>query len=383
MTDLGSAESGPRVEPCTIERRRRALMALGTLGLAAWPNMGLVAAPVARTVSSGSSPESGKAPTQRPGPDASNSRPGKPVFGPAVPGAHSDAIVNDTARGRQIGVRMRWPAVRQASPLILYSPGLGSGLSNGQAWCDAWQKAGFAVITLSHPHTNEELWDTRSSSFSQNMAAALEAGQYPARVADCRYVLDQCLRDAELAHWIDPQRIGAAGHSYGALTVQALTGQAGPSQRDERIRAAISLSPGSGSRGSAARMKTVKIPFLSLTGSHDGKVSFIQGTQRIQLGIPVEQRLWIHEALPVEQRYLVVLDQADHMSFAGEIVNRPIARFSRSVPESDEADRKVWERVSALTTQFWQASLSPSGPPEASALKNAMRANLGPQDRLS
>ena len=49
----------------------------------------------------------------------------------------------------------------------------------------AFQQAGFAVITLSHPHTNESLWDTRSSSFSQNMAVALEAGQYPARVADC------------------------------------------------------------------------------------------------------------------------------------------------------------------------------------------------------
>lgn len=356
MTDPLAYGWGPQEAPPTDQRRRRTLMALGTLGLAAWPRLGLAAPPA---------------------------RLGNPVFGPPVPGGHSDAIVNDAARGRRIGVRMRWPAVRQASPLILYSPGLGSGLSNGQAWCDAWQQAGFAVITLSHPHTNESLWDTRSSSFSQNMAVALEAGQYPARVIDCRLVLDQCLRDTELAQWIDPGRIAAAGHSYGALTVQALVGQAGPSQRDERIRAAISLSPGAGNKGSAARMKTVKIPFLSLTGSHDGRVSFIQESQRIQLGIPVEQRLWIHEALPPEQRYLVVLDQADHMSFAGEPVNRPIVRFSRSVPESDEADRQVWGRVSEVTTRFLQASLKQPGPPEAVALKAAMRACLGPQDRLS
>jgi predicted dienelactone hydrolase len=308
----------------------------------------------------------------------------------AVPGGSTDVWLTDGPRGRRLGVRIRWPAIAQPSPLILYSPGLGSGLSNGQAWCAAWQQAGFLVMTLSHPHTNESLWDTRESSFSQNMARALDAKQYPARVADCRHVLDLALREAGLAKWIDPRRIGAAGHSYGALTVQALVGQAGAGQRDERIRAAIALSPGALSRDSAARMKAVKLPFLSVTGSHDGRVEFIDGSQRIRLGIAVAQRHWVHEALPAGQRFLVSLHPADHMSFAGEIVNRPTVRFSRDVPESDAADRQIWDRVSAISTRFFQASLAAPGASgsaqsasmDAVALRDALRAQLGPEDQL-
>ena len=307
-----------------------------------------------------------------------------------VPGGSTDVWLTDAPRGRRIGVRIRWPAVEQPGPLILYSPGLGSGLSNGQAWCTAWQRAGIMVMTLSHPHTDESLWDTRSASFSQNMARALEAKQYPSRVADCRHLLDLALRDNGLSKWIDPRRIGAAGHSYGALTVQALVGQAGARQRDGRIRAAIALSPGAVSRESAARMKAVNLPFLSVTGSHDGRVDFIDGSQRIRLGIPVAQRHWVHEALPTGQRFLAALHPADHMSFAGETINRPIARFSRDVPESEAADRQIWDRVSAISTRFFQASLvipETSGSAQSTALdgvalRDALKAQLGPGDQL-
>jgi predicted dienelactone hydrolase len=384
-----------RLSRCTEQRvppadsgRRRMVLALTAMGLSAGSaQQGAVASPAS---THSSSPPAGMA--------AGTANPvGAPVspshrFGPAVAAGSADFLVTDAPRDRRIGVRIRWPAIQQASPLILYSPGLGGGLSNGQAWCEAWQRTGFVVVTLSHPHTNESLWDTRATSFSQNMATALDAKQYPARVADCRYILDLCLRDNELSKWIDAGRIGAAGHSYGALTVQALAGQAGPGQRDDRIRAFVSLSPGAGSKASAARMKAVKLPFLSLTGKQDGKVSFIHASERIRLGIPLAQRLWVHEALPTGKRFLVVFDQADHMSFAGELVNHPAVRFSRDVPQSDEADRQIWHRVSALSTKFFQASLgltdSPesaqreSAPFDALALRDALQAQLGPKDRL-
>jgi predicted dienelactone hydrolase len=375
------------VRPAETDRRR-VVLALTAMGLSAGSAQQRAIASPASTTSP--PPSEGMAVNSAGRFGAFASVP--PRFGPAVPGGSADFFFTDAPRGRRIGVRIRWPAIQQANPLIVYSPGLGSGLSNGQAWCETWQRAGFVVVTLSHPHTNESLWDTRVTSFSQNMTKALDAAQYPARVADCRYVLDLCLRDKELSKWIDPDRIGAAGHSYGALTVQALAGQAGPSQRDDRIRAFVSLSPGAGSKASAARMKLVKLPFLSLTGKQDGKVSFIHASEHIRLGVPLAQRLWVHEALPAGNRFLVVLDQADHMSFAGETVNRPTVRFSRDVPQSDEADRQIWHRVSALSTQFFQASLGLAAPPGSAqrksgpfdvlALRDALQAQLGPEDRL-
>jgi len=361
----------PGLQPAAKADARRRRLVVGMLGLSFGPASQGAAAAL---------PSAGHAGQPSNGFDAVS----------AVPGGSSDIWLTDAPRGRRIGVRIRWPAVAQPSPLILYSPGLGSGLSNGQAWCGAWQRAGFLVMTLSHPHTNESLWDTRESSFSKNMARALDAKQYPARVADCCHLLDLALRDAGLSKWIDPRRIGAAGHSYGALTVQALVGQAGASQRDGRIRAAIALSPGAVSRESAARMKAVNLPFLSVTGSHDGRVDFIDGSQRIRLGVPVAQRHWVHEALPAGQRFLVALHLADHMSFAGETINRPIVRFSRDVPESDAADRQIWDRVSAISTRFFQASLvAPEAAGSAQstaldgvALRDALRAQLGPEDQL-
>lgn len=388
MTDTGLGRCTDQPAPPADSGRRRMVLALTAMGLSAGSAQQHA---LASSASTPSSPPSGGTATST-APPAGGSSSAAPRFGPAVAGGSADFFVTDEPRGRRMGVRIRWPEIQQASPLILYSPGLGSGLSNGQAWCERWQRAGFVVVTLSHPHTNESLWDTRVTSFSQNMTRALDASQYPARVADCRHVLDLCLRDKELSKWIDPERIGAAGHSYGALTVQALAGQAGPSQRDDRIRAFVSLSPGAGSKASAARMKTVKLPFLSLTGKQDGKVSFIYASEQIRLGMPLAQRLWIHESLPPGKRFLVVLDQADHMSFAGETINRPTVRFSRDVPQSDEADRQIWHRVSALSTQFFQASLGPADPRgsaqrrsglfDAPALRDALQTQLGPEDRL-
>jgi hypothetical protein len=78
------------------------------------------------------------------------------------------------------------------------------------------------------------------------------------------------------------------------------------------------------------------------------------------------------------------------MSFAGETINRPIVRFSRDVPELDAADRQIWDRVSAISTRFFQASLvAPEAAGSAQstaldgvALRDALRAQLGPEDQL-
>jgi hypothetical protein len=65
-------------------------------------------------------------------------------------------------------------------------------------------------------------------------------------------------------------------------------------------------------------------------------------------------------------------------------------RFSRDVPESDAADRQIWDRVSAISTRFFQASLAAPGASgsaqsasmDAVALRDALRAQLGPEDQL-
>src|SRR5262245_50556778 len=105
----------------------------------------------------------------------------------------SDRRLLDPATGRQIWLRLRLPASNERAPLIVYSPGLGSGISNGAAWCEAWQQAGFIVATLAHPGTDDGLWDTSRRSLRANLSDALAYPQYGNRVRDCRFAIEQCL----------------------------------------------------------------------------------------------------------------------------------------------------------------------------------------------
>lgn len=289
------------------------------------------------------------------GADASETALALPV---PEPGQQRDALLRDPKTARRIALRLRRPFETdpaQPAPLVLHSPGLGSGLANGAPWCDVWQNAGFWVITLSHPVTNEDLWDAKRGPFKVRMNAALAAGQYPARVHDVRFVLDRVLNEVALAPLIDADRIGFSGHSYGALTAQALAGQQGSAQLEPRLRAFVALSPSAMSRASAQRMAAVKAPFLCVIGAQDGYVSFTEGTERIQLGVPVVQRHWVHEALPLAHRALSVIEQADHMTLAGEEIDA--RRFSRDVPARPSDEARAWQEIARVSTDFWRKVL--------------------------
>ena len=271
-----------------------------------------------------------------------------------------DFSVSDRITGRSIGVRVRLPVEEKPTGLILYSPGLGSGLSNGSAWCDAWQAAGYVVVNLSHPVTNETLWNTTRESFQENLKKALAPEQYSFRVKDCSSVLTHCIKDSVLTKYINPGRIGIAGHSYGALTVQAITGQSigGQALRDDRIRAAIALSPSASSLDRARLMSNVKIPFFAITGDHDQFVTFKDGASAMRLGTSLEKRLMIYQQLPAGKKQLLMLSDADHMTFAGEPVDS--SRFSRDVNNTPEQQRMQWARVSKMSQEFWQYYLTDS-----------------------
>ena len=267
------------------------------------------------------------------------------------------ALFNPSTK-RKIGIRIRLPVVKEKTGLILYSPGLGSGLNNGAPWCEAWRKAGFVVVTLSHPVTNDEIWDTTKKSLKANLRDALAFPQYGLRVNDCKYVIDVCLADPDLKNFIDRERIGIAGHSYGALTVQSIAGQSnGANLADPRIRAAIAFSPTAMSAAAASSMKTVKIPFFCITGDHDEHVTFKNETESMRLGVELAKRKSVYKGLPPGKREQLVLAHADHMSFAGEdLLSQPL-KFSRDIKATPDQENKTWQKISQITTLYWQVHL--------------------------
>ncbi len=271
---------------------------------------------------------------------------------------YKDVTVTNPATHRVIDLRIRIPkglTPNQKVPLIIYSPGLGSGLANGAPWCEAWQNAGFIVVTLSHPVTNDSIWNTKSHSLKTNLQAALASPQYGLRVSDCQFVITQCLNKLGIESNIDPKKIGIAGHSYGALTAQAISGQA-KSQLDPRIKAAIAFSPTAGTPESSKAMGGVQIPFFCVMGDHDDYVTFKEGTDSMKLGVPLAKRRAVYDGLSKNHKQLWIMANADHMTFAGEPVDAN--RFSRDIQVSDELNQSSWKRISEITTDFWKSYFS-------------------------
>jgi predicted dienelactone hydrolase len=281
-----------------------------------------------------------------------------------------DGKVIDPKTQRQLSIRIQLPKEKKKSSLIIYSPGLGSGLSNGQSWCEAWVKAGHVVVTISHPVTNDVIWDTEKTTFTNRLQQSLAGPQYDLRVLDCKFMITELLKgsqssllvkggivqdDFKLEDYIDPERIGIAGHSYGALTVQSICGQGGVHLIDHHIKAAIAFSPGSMTESSAKKMASVKIPFFCIMGDHDNQVTFKKGLEKMTLGMPLAKRRWVYDNLPRGARQLWIVSPADHMTFAGQTVDEQ--SFSRDIPVGIKGESDTWERINQVTTLFWNYHL--------------------------
>jgi predicted dienelactone hydrolase len=180
------------------------------------------------------------------------------------------------------------------------------------------------------------------------MKESASGANYLLRVQDVPAVLDQLAKwNAEPKHQLtgklDSQRIGMSGHSFGAQTTQAVSGQSvpliGQRNNDTRIKAAIIMSPSSPRRGDPkAAFAKVKTPWLLMTGTKD--------TSPIG-GQTVESRLAVFPALAPGDKYELVLNDAEHSAFS-----------ERALPgDRGTRDPNHHRVILALSTAFWDAYL--------------------------
>jgi predicted dienelactone hydrolase len=288
-----------------------------------------------------------------------------------------DESWRDARRERELPLRLRWPDGEALCALVVHSHGLGGNRNGGDAWGEAWQRAGLAVLHLQHPGSDTEV--LRRGMLALRAAASAE--QLRERVADMRFVVDEINRRAQQREpgWsrVRVDALGASGHSFGAVTVQALAGQrfpvATPHSAEPRFKAFIAFSPSLG-QGIAASQAFAGVtrPFLAVTGSHD--------SDALGRGLSGADRARVYDALPSGQRALLWLEGADHMSFAGNAAQRLRARFGplQREPQASEMEAQHHERIAALSSLWWRARLL--GDAVASAALVAP-AGLGPGDR--
>lgn len=257
---------------------------------------------------------------------------------------------SDTARDRVVPVRVRVPTGSGPYPVILFSHGLGGSRAGGELWGGAWAHHGYIVVHMQHPGSDESLWRGQGLAAMANVRDGISPKNALLRAGDVSFVLDEIARrraqgDPLFAH-ADLQRIGMSGHSFGAQTTLTVAGEKGAftgSHADPRIKAAIAMSPAAwGSTDDLMRRYAdMRLPFMSLTGTED--------RAGITPNITVDNRKLPYRYMPAPDKYLLVLDGANHMVYNGQPGMRR---------QWTEQNRQVHAPlIEEVTLDFWDAYL--------------------------
>ena len=191
------------------------------------------------------------------------------------------------------------------------------------------------------------------------------------RVKDVSAVIDQLEvwnkeKGDALFGRLDLNHLGMSGHSFGAVTTQAVSGETvapGVDFTDRRIKAAIAFSPSSPRLGTPkAAFATVRIPWMLMTGTED--VAPIGDAN-------VASRLAVYPALPPGGKYELVLDRAEHSAFT-----------DRALPGDHEPRNPNHHRaILALSTAFWDAWLRNDASAKDWLDGQSVRTVLEPKDK--
>ncbi|MDD5090622.1 MAG: dienelactone hydrolase [Candidatus Wallbacteria bacterium] len=259
-----------------------------------------------------------------------------------------DLTVSDPERKREIPVRVYVPGSGKSHAVVLFSHGLGGSREGNSFLGQHWAQRGYVVVFLQHPGSDETVWkETRPLFRKMAMKKAASLENMLLRVKDVSAVITELEAwNAETGHRLcgrlDLTSIGMSGHSFGAATTQAVSGQRYLGRawfEDTRIKAAVIMSPSGANRGSAEKaFGQVTVPWLLMTGTDDD--SLIADTK-------AGERLTVFPALPAGSKYELVLDMAEHSAFA-----------DRALP-GDQLERNPNHHrvILALSTAFWDAYL--------------------------
>jgi predicted dienelactone hydrolase len=273
------------------------------------------------------------------------------------PAAPLDLDVRDHDRGRTMPIRLFLPldAIPAAPcPVVLFSHGLGGSREGCGYLGGHWSRRGYTAVFLQHPGSDNAVW--KEAPAKRRLAAMRDAASlenFRLRVQDVSAVLnalDEWNREPghPLVGRLDLDRVGMTGHSFGAQTAQAVSGQSFPvvGRRftDPRIKAAVIMSPGTphGRLDPGDAFADVAIPWLLMTGTKD--------TAAIG-GQTIESRLAVFPALPEGRAYEVVFHDAEHAAFT-----------DRALPGDRESRNPNHHRaILAVSTAFWDAFLKNDG----------------------
>jgi predicted dienelactone hydrolase len=261
----------------------------------------------------------------------------------------------DAKRDRKVPVKIYYPAdAKGRLPVIIFSHGLG-GSREGYGYLGKyWASHGYVSVHPQHLGSDTSVW--QSVPLGERMQALTKAAYDVTnainRPLDISFVIDELAKlnaeDSPLKERLDLERIGMAGHSFGAYTTLAVAGQVfmSPegkeiSDREPRIKAAIPMSapvPKSQEQVLDKAFAKINIPCFHMTGTLDD--SPVGETKAAQRRIPFDH-------IQGTDEFLLIFNGGDHMVFSGRL----------RAQGGGEKDQQFQALVCSSSTAFWDAYL--------------------------
>lgn len=253
----------------------------------------------------------------------------------------------DATRDRTVPVKVYLPAAKSPQPVVIFSHGLGGSRENSPYLGEHWAAQGYVAVFVQHPGSDESVWkEAEGAGRFAALKAAASLKSFADRVGDIPFVLDRleewnAAEGHDLKGRLDLEHIGLCGHSFGAVTTQAMMGQRFRIDRsfaDPRLDAFFLMSP-SASRTipSAEAFGHIAAPVLCMTGTKDGSP--------IRPDETPETRLETYASLPAGDKYQLVFEGGGHFAFSDT------GFFDEQRQPHHHA------AIQLLSTRFWDAYL--------------------------
>ena len=280
----------------------------------------------------------------------------------------------DAKRDRNVPMKIYYPKSGAGPfPIIIFSHGLGGTCDGYEYLGRHWASHGYVCVHVQHIGSDDSVWKglpvaERSAAMGR---AALDITNAINRPQDVTFAIDEVLKMNRAEHSplkgrLDAERIGVAGHSFGAYTTLAIAGEVFvlPTGRelamaDPRVKAAIPMSapvPKSQDKYDRAFSK-IKIPCFHMTGTRDD--SPIGETKASDRRVPFDHSNG-------SDQFLLTFEGGDHMVFSG-----------RSRGPGRDMDAKFQPMICMSSTAFWDAYLKDDAKAKAWLAEGGFAAVLG------
>jgi predicted dienelactone hydrolase len=295
----------------------------------------------------------------------------------------------DAARDRQVPVKIYYPKTGDGPfPVIIFSHGLGGTREGYEYLGRHWASYGYVCVHVQHKGSDDAAWKGAENPMQSMRRASVNPANVVNRPLDVRFAISQMERlnreESPFKGRLDLERVGMAGHSFGAYTTLAVIGEVFISKRgipvslpDPRVRAAIAMSAPVPARTDDfdETFGSIKVPCLHMTGTADD--SPLSDTKAADRRIPFDH-------IKIADQYLVTFKGGDHMIFPGRL--RPAGDGVKTAGGFDllpgmngnpEKDALFHEFILMSTTAFWDAYLKGDAAAKAWLAGGGFEAALG------